>query len=127
MRNYIAKNVDDYITNAPKEAQPLLNALRATIKKAVPTATEGISWGIPFYKYHGLLAGFSAFKKHITFGLCFTFTQEDRDILEAKGYATGKKTVQIKFDQKIPAEITKMIKAQAKTNEAKRTAKKTAK
>jgi len=46
---------------------------------------------------------------------------EDRKTLEEKGYITGKKTIQIKFDQKVPTTAIKQIlEAQAKMNEAKR-------
>lgn len=121
MRNYSAKNVDEYIANSPKEAQSTLKELRAVIKSAVPKAEEGISWGVPFYKYHGLLAGFSSFKNHVSFGLAFTFETKDREVLEKKGYTTGLKTVQISFNQKVPiTEIKQIIKAKAKINEAKR-------
>lgn len=39
----------------------------------IPKAEEGISWGVPFYKYHGALAEFAAFKNHLALALrtCF--------------------------------------------------------
>lgn len=120
MRNYLAENVDEYITNAPKEAQVKLNEIRALIKSTIPQAEESISWGVPFYKYHGLLAGFSTFKNHISFGLAFVLDSKDREMLAEKGYITGKKIIQIKFDQKIPvAEIKQILTVKAKTNEIK--------
>ena len=121
MRNYSAKNVDEYIASAPKEAQPKLREIRAVIKSAAPKAEEGISWGVPFYKYHGVLAGFAAFKNHISFGFADVLQSEDRKMLEKEGYITGNKTIQIKFDQKVPTTAIKQIlKAKAKMNEAKR-------
>ena len=121
MKNYSAKNVDEYIVNTPKEAHPKLREVRAAIKSAAPKAEEGISWGVPFYKYHGLLAGFAAFKNHVTFGLAFVLQSKDRKMLEEKGYTTGKKTIQIRFDQKVPAAaIKQMLKEKARMNEAKR-------
>jgi len=121
MKNYSAKNVGEYIASAPKEARTKLREVRAAVKSAVPKAEEGISWGVPFYKYRGLLAGFAALKNHVLFGLAFTLQGADRKILEKKGYVTGKKTVRIKFDQKVPtAAIRQMLKAKAKMNEAKR-------
>lgn len=121
MRNYKARNVDEYIANAPKDSQAKLREIRAVIKSAVPKAIEGISWGVPFYKYHGVLAGFAPFKNHVSFGLAFVIDNNDRKILEEKGYVTGKKTVQIKFDQKVPVtEIKQIIKTKAKMNEVKK-------
>ena len=121
MKNYSAKNVNEYIASAPKEARSKLREVRAAIKSAVPKAEEGISWGIPFYKYQGVLAGFSAFKNHVSFGFTIVLQSKDRKMLEEKGYVTTKKIVQIGFDQKVPtAAIKQMLKAKAKMNEAKR-------
>jgi len=119
MRNYKAKDVDHYINNATPESQATLSEIRSVIKSAVPDAEEHIKWGIPFYMYYGMLAGFSVFKNHATFGLSFVFSDEARKALESKGYSTGMKTVQIKFDQKVPKkEITKIIIQKAKQNKA---------
>lgn len=118
MRNYLAENVDEYIANAPREAQSKLGEIRAVIKSTIPKAEESISWGVPFYKYHGLLAGFSTFKNHVSFGLAFVLNSKDREMLEEKGYVTGKKIIQIKFDQRVPvAEIKQILKSKAKSNE----------
>ncbi len=121
MKNYVAKDVDEYIFSAPKEAHAILNEMRALIKSAVPKAEESISWGIPFYKYHGMLSWFSVFKEHISFGLGWPNLEDEvRDMLEKKGYKTGKKIIQIKFDQKIPTTVIKQIlKEQAQINENK--------
>jgi uncharacterized protein YdhG (YjbR/CyaY superfamily) len=121
MKNYSARNVDEYIASTPKEAQSKLREVRTVIKSAVPKAEEGISWGVPFYKYQGLLAGFAANKNHILFGLAFVLQSKDREMLEKKGYTTGIKTVRIRFDQKVPAtEIKQILKAKAKMNEVKK-------
>ncbi len=118
MKNYSAKNVGEFIKSAPKEARAKLKEVRVVVKSAVPKAEESISWGVPFYKYHGLLAGFTASKNNVLFGLAFVLQNKDRIALHKKGYETGKKTVRIYFDQKVPTkEIKQMLKAQAKTNE----------
>lgn len=121
MRNYKAKDVDSYITGSPIEARLHLKELRKIIKSTIPNAEEKISWGIPFYWYHGALAGFATFKNHVGFGFAFVLQSKDRKRLQEKGYTTGKKTIQIKFDQKVPTtEIKQILKSQAKINEAKR-------
>ena len=75
---------------------------------------------MPFYNYHGALAGFAAYKNHVSFGFGADVLQnEDRQLLEEGGYKTGKKTVQIKFDQEVPTTaITQLLKATAKVNES---------
>ncbi len=124
MKNYDAKDVDSYIASMSKEARPKLIELRKLIRSTIPNAEESISWGIPFYKYNGLLAGFAAFKKHISFGLVAVLESKDLKTLEDRGYTTGKKTIQIRFDQKLPtAMIRQILKAKTKMNEAKKAAK----
>lgn len=124
MRNYKAKDVDSYIASSSEDARPNLEEIRKIIKSTIPKVEEGISWGIPFYKYHGLLAGFSAFKSHVSFGFAAVLQDSNRKKLEKEGYTTGSKTIQIKFAQKVPKEaLQQILKAQAKTNEAKRTIK----
>lgn len=118
MRNYTVKDVDEYIENAAEESRPTLNDLRRLIKSTMPEADEKISWGVPFYRYHGLLGGYSVFKKHVSFGLAFVLSEQDREDLESQGYKTGSKTVQIRFDQPIPVKIIeKIIRTKAKMNE----------
>ena len=124
MRNYSAKDVSSYIASSGREARPKLKEIRKIIKSTIPKAEEKISWGVPFYKYHGVLAGFAVFKDHVSFGFADVLQSKDRKILEEKGYVTGKKTIQIKFDQKVPTTTIKQIlKAKAKTNKAKKTRK----
>ena len=124
MQNYDAENVEAYIASAATESRGKLEELRALIKATIPEAEEGIGWGVPIYKYYGVLAGFTALKHHVNFGLTTTLTAETRAALEAKGYKTGKKTVQIRFDQKVPAAaLKKILKAQATLNKAKTTKK----
>jgi len=123
MRNYSAEDVDSYIASSGSEAHLTLEELRKLIKSTIPGVEEGISWGVPFYKYHGVLAGFAAFKNHVSFGFAAVLQIEDRKILEEKGYKTGKKTIQIRFDQKVPTTmIQQILKTKARMNEAKKKA-----
>jgi uncharacterized protein len=125
MKMYKAKDVDAYIANSAVEARPILKEIREIIKSTVPRAEEKISWGVPFYRYHGALVGFATFKSHVSFGLGLAGLQsKDRKMLEKEGYKTGEKIIQIRFDQKVPATaIRRILKAQAKMNEAKRAVK----
>jgi len=120
MRKYEAANVETYIAAAPAEARDTLVALRDLVLSTVKGVEEGISWGVPFYRHHGLLAGFSAFKAHALFGLCFRLSDDERAALEAKGYGTGLKTVKIRYGQKIPVTLLRaLLRRQVKANLAK--------
>jgi uncharacterized protein YdhG (YjbR/CyaY superfamily) len=57
--------VDEYIASKPQTVRPLLEALRATIRKALPDADESISYHMPTYKVRGApVIYFAAWKKH---------------------------------------------------------------
>ena len=102
------KDVDSYIANSGREARPILKEIREIIKSTIPKVEEGISWNVPFYKYHGELGGFAAYKNHVSLGFSAAVLQsKDREMLEKKGYKTGKRTMQIKFDQKVPTTAIK--------------------
>jgi uncharacterized protein YdhG (YjbR/CyaY superfamily) len=126
MTNYSAKSVSTYISAAPKEARAHLREIRAAVKSATPKAEEGISYGKPYYKYLGMLAGYDAYKNHIGFEIWADKLESDvRKKLKERGYKTARRTFQISHDQKVPtAIIKKMVKAQAKINEAKAKSKK---
>ena len=113
-------DVDSYIADADADARPILRELRELVRSTLPGVDEGISWGVPFYKHHGAFGGFAAYKKHVSFGTAAELQSEDRAMLEELGYRTGKKTVQIGFDQDVPAAaIQRILRAQARANDAK--------
>jgi uncharacterized protein YdhG (YjbR/CyaY superfamily) len=58
-------SVDDYIAAQPPPARPVLERVRATIRQALPGATEGISYQIPVYKLGGrMVLYFAGFQRH---------------------------------------------------------------
>jgi uncharacterized protein YdhG (YjbR/CyaY superfamily) len=61
----VPQSVDAYIASSPPEVQPILEAIRTTVRKAAPTAEERISYRMPAYFLGGVLVYFAAFKKHI--------------------------------------------------------------
>jgi uncharacterized protein YdhG (YjbR/CyaY superfamily) len=63
-----SKEVDTYISDAGKEARPILRKLRSLFSITVPEAEEKISWDVPFYWWHGPLGGYAVYSKHVTFG-----------------------------------------------------------
>ncbi len=125
MTNYSAKNVDEYISAAPKRARSHLKEIRTVVESAIPQAEERVGYGKPYYKYHGWIAGFDAYKNHIGFEVWDGLPDKDRKELEKKGYKTGSVTFQIRYDQAIPALIIKrLVRAQITLNENKAKGKK---
>src|SRR5262249_26276164 len=59
------KSVDDYIGAQPKAVQTLLRRVRSTIRKAVPSAEEMISYNLPTYKLRARpVICFAGWKQH---------------------------------------------------------------
>jgi uncharacterized protein YdhG (YjbR/CyaY superfamily) len=93
-----------------------MEQIKGLIEATVPDAEGGISWNVPIYKFNGILAGFDVAKSHVSFGID-SLNEGTRKLLEAKGYKTGKSTIQIKFNQEVPTtEIIQLIKEQLKMN-----------
>ena len=114
-----SKEVDAYISAAPKEAQAKLRRFRAIISEVAPTAVEGMSYQMPFYDYKGRLAWFGLHKKYIGLYLRPPVIEEHKK--ELTGYGTTKSAVHFPLDEKVPASLVeKLVRARMKKNEAER-------
>src|SRR2546428_996051 len=105
------KNIDEYLARVPEPARSTLNKIRATIRSAAPPeAAETISYGMPAFKYKGVLVWFAAFAKHCS--LFPTASVIETFKSELKGFATSKGTIQFPTDKPLPAALVKkMVKA----------------
>jgi len=111
-------NIDEYIGAFPKQVQEVLEQVRATIKRAAPTAGEAISYAIPTFKLNGNLVHFAAFKNHIGFYPTPMGVEEFREELSA--YKEGKGSVQFPLNKPMPLDlITRMVQFRVEKNLAK--------
>ena len=111
------ENVDAYIAAAPPAVQAMLRQLREEIRSAAPAAVEKISYGMPFYSYHGRLVYFALQSKHI--GLYPVGPARDRYGDELKPYLAEKSTLRFPIDQALPIPlIRKVMRALVEQNEA---------
>ncbi len=112
-----AKSVEEYLAGTPEPARSTLEKVRAVIRSVVPAeTTEVISYGIPMFKYNGMLVGYAAFKNH-----CSLFPTGsgvlDQFEKELSGYRTSKGTIQFSADKHLPdALVKKIVKARVKEN-----------
>src|SRR5579885_3614151 len=112
-----AKTVDEYLAGVPEPACSSLKHLRKVIQSVVPKeTTEVISYGMPMFKYNGMLVGYAAFKKH-----CSLFPTGsgviEKYAKELKGYRTSRGTIQFAPDKPLPdALIKKIAKTRVKEN-----------
>jgi uncharacterized protein YdhG (YjbR/CyaY superfamily) len=114
------KTVEEYLAIVPEPARTTLVKVRATIRAAAPKeATEGISYGMPMFKYKGMLVGFAAFSKHCSL---FPGAGPIAELQgELRGFPTSKGTIQFPMDRPLSAALVKkLVKARIAENERKK-------
>jgi len=106
-----AKTVDEYLAGVPEPARSTLNKIRAAIRSAAPAeATEGISYGMPAFKYKGPLIWFAAFSDHCSLFPTAAVIEAFKN--ELKGFSTSKGTIHFTTEKPLPdALIKKLVKA----------------
>src|ERR1022692_470694 len=116
----ISNSVDEYLASVPEPARTTLQKVRAVIRTiAPPEATEGISYGIPTFKYKGMLASFAAFSDHCSLFPGAGPTVEFKN--ELKAFQTSKGTIRFAPDKPLPATLLKkLLKARIAENERKK-------
>lgn len=113
--NTAVKNVDEYLALQPAETFAKLEKLRQTIKKAAPEAEEVISYGMPAYKFHGMLVYFAGYKNHI--GFYPTSSGIKAFEKEISAFENSKGTVRFPIEKPLPVGlITKIVKYRVKEN-----------
>lgn len=102
--------IDTYLAAVPDPAaRKALTALRAQLRKLLPTAEETISYGMPAFKVEGAtVAGFAFFSKHCGFypysGSVVPSLKE-----ELAGYKITKSGITFPPDAPLPAKLVKLI------------------
>lgn len=116
------ETVEGYIAAARPEVRPLLEAIRATIRKVIPKAEERISYKMPAFFLDGAVVYYAAFKHHI--GLYPPVSDESLQPLLAK-YAGPKGNLKFPLSEPIPhALIGKIVKARLREMAAHKAARK---
>jgi uncharacterized protein YdhG (YjbR/CyaY superfamily) len=103
------KDIDTYISMQSENIQPALEKLRQTIKAVAPEAEEVISYGMPSFKWNGMLVGFAAAKNH------FGFYPWNGSTVDQ--FKTSKGAIQFPIDKPLPfALIKRIVKSRMKEN-----------
>lgn len=101
-------SVDAYIAAFPENVQKILKRLRMTVIHAAPEAEEGISYGMPAFRYKGkVIIYFAGYKNHI--GVYATPSGHAAFQKELSGYKQGRGSVQFPLDQPMPLDLIKRI------------------
>ncbi|HRF49209.1 MAG TPA: DUF1801 domain-containing protein [Anaerolineales bacterium] len=108
----------EYLASVPPEQRAALEALRKTLRAALPKAEEVISYGIPAFRHsNGALIGFGSATKHCSFFL-FDGSTVEAHKTELKAYKTSKGAIQFAPDKPLPAALVrKLVKARVAAND----------
>ncbi|MDF2461593.1 MAG: hypothetical protein K0S68_996 [Candidatus Saccharibacteria bacterium] len=104
--------VDEYLSALPEADRTALEILHATIKHAVPEATETIAYQVPAFKVGGkALVSYMAKPKHLSLILQSPKLMPSlAKVLE--GYKVSGTTIHFTADKPLPTElITKLVRA----------------
>jgi uncharacterized protein YdhG (YjbR/CyaY superfamily) len=93
---------DDYLASLPEPQRAELERLRQVVREAVPGVEEGVSYGMPAFRYNQRpLLGFRASKNHLS---VFPFSPGAVDAARGAlaGFDLSKGTVRFTPDKPIP-------------------------
>jgi uncharacterized protein YdhG (YjbR/CyaY superfamily) len=104
-------SVDEYIRSFPADVQAILEEVRRTIRRAVPTAQETISYQIPTVTLDGSsLLYFAGWKHHIS--LYPAPTGDEAFERELAPYRSAKSTLKFAVRKPIPYDLIERVVAQ---------------
>jgi uncharacterized protein YdhG (YjbR/CyaY superfamily) len=103
------QQVDEFIAAVDEPARSTLSALRGQLRKLLPDAEEGISYGLPVFKVGGrAVAGYSAGSKH-----CSYYPHSGNVIAELgdelKGFKGTKGALHFPLDRPLPAALVRKL------------------
>src|SRR5262249_6349117 len=101
--------VDEYIASQPPTTQAALKTVRSALQKALPGASEVISYKIPAYRLSsGMVLFFAGWKEHYSLypasaGLVATFR---RDLAP---YEVSRGTIRFPLSERVPVRLIQRI------------------
>lgn len=102
-------SVDAYLAAQPPAVQSALTRVRAVLRKALPGASEEISYQIPTYKLDGnMVLYFAGYPRHYAI---YPATEQLLEALgeQADGRLHGKATLRFPVDEAVPVRLITRI------------------
>jgi uncharacterized protein YdhG (YjbR/CyaY superfamily) len=106
----VSKNeVDAYLAALEEPKRSTLESLRRTILEIIPSAEQGMSYGVPAFRLESkVVAGFAAFKNHLSY-----LPHSGSVLLELEAdladYKTSKGALQFPVDRSLPKVLVKKL------------------
>jgi uncharacterized protein YdhG (YjbR/CyaY superfamily) len=109
--------VGAYIARFPPAVRTRLAKIRRVVQAAAPRASEGMSYRIPAYRQHNIIAYFAGFQKHISL---FPPVRGNAALEKAVAkYANPKGNLRFPHDAPLPlALIARVVRHQARQDAA---------
>jgi uncharacterized protein YdhG (YjbR/CyaY superfamily) len=103
------EEVDRYLSGIEEPKRATLERLRQSILEVVPDAEQGVSYGMPAFRVNGkVVAGFAAFKNHLTYvphsGSVFEQLGDD-----LAGYSMSKGALRFPIDEPLPDDLVQKL------------------
>ena len=103
------KDIDAYLAAQPEDFRRALQALRETVRAAVPDAEEAFVYGVPGFKLNGKsLACYAGFKKHCGF-YPLSPAVIDAFARELEGYEIAKGTIRFQPEKPLSKTLVKKL------------------
>ena len=104
-----AQEIDQYLDALAEPKRGTLAQLRQRILDVIPEAEQGMSYGLPAFKFRGkTVAGFAAFKNHLSYlphsGSVFPQLAD-----ELTGYTLSKGALRFDVDRALPAPLVERL------------------
>lgn len=101
--------INAYLAGVPPDQRDALQSLRKTIAAAAPEAEEGLSYGVPAFRYRGRpLVSYVAAKAHCSFFPMSPKVVDDHRA-ELTAFDLAKGTIRFEPDHPIPADVVRSI------------------
>lgn len=106
-RSPAAADVDTYIAGFPAGVRERLDQVRAAIRRALPDATEVISYQIPTFRLRTNVVHFAAYSSHISlYPAPFGVPEFEADLAT---YGAGKGTLRFPNDVPLPLDLIERV------------------
>lgn len=104
-----AAEIDRYLSQLEEPKRATLQKLRQSIRRVVPEGEEGISYRLPAFRVQGqVVAGFAAFKKHLSY-LPHSGSVLEQLSDELAGYKMTKSSLHFPVDQPLPDRLVERL------------------
>ena len=115
----LPESVDEYIAMQPETNKERLNAVRRTLKAALPLAVEKIAYAMPTYWEGHNIIHFAGYANHI--GIYPGDTAMRHFAPRLKDYKTSKGALQLPHDKPLPLDLIRELAQWSRETDGRRT------